>query len=282
MKTVINVYMQNIKPENNPDKDNVNCGLGDFIRGTLTLIKLSKELGFNVLIDIRHNPITHFLKKHENDIKYLEYVDNNLENLKFFFELNSLKNYIIALLQTSDIIALNTNSIWLREEIHCNNNITYPLSIEEKNFIKNSFQPNDELSEYIKEKKINIPQKYNILHFRFDDNFFNESSYISSENLSKYEEFFKQNYDENSLLLSNSKHFKNYIKSKYNVHILDSEISHTGIHNNNLNGIKDTLLEFFIQQNSTMIKTFSQYCWISGFIHWNCKIFDIPLEVYKI
>lgn len=59
-------------------------------------------------------------------------------------------------------------------------------------------------------------------------------------------------------------------------------MEHIGVHNNNLIGVKDTLLDFFIQSNSKKIKTFSPYSWISGFVHWNCKVFDIPLEVYKI
>jgi len=282
MKTVINVYTKNIKLKNNPDYGDITCGLGDFIRGTISLIKLSKELGFNVLVDLRYNPISNFLKKNDIDNLYLEQVDKNLDNLKFFFDLNNLKNYIIESFKTSDIVSVHTNAIWQNEEIYCYDNITYPLSIDEKKYIKNIFSPNDELSEYINEKIINIPNIYNIIHFRLNDIFFNEVSIINQENLNNYEELFKQNYDENTVLLSNCKYFKNYIKLKYNVHIIDTTMEHIGVHNNNLIGVKDTLLDFFIQSNSKKIKTFSPYFWISGFVHWNCKVFDIPLEVYKI
>jgi hypothetical protein len=276
MKTIINVYTKNIKPENH-DGSSSTCGLGDFIRGTITLLRLSKELGFNLLVDLRYNAISNFLKKTDIDNLYLEEVDKNLDNLKFFFYVHNLKNYIIESFKTSDIVSVHTNAIWIEEEIYCYDNSTYPLSIEEKNYIKKIFSPNDELSAYIKERTINIPDSYNIIHFRLDDSFFNESSVINEEALNNYEESFKNNYDENSILLSNSKYFKNYIKSKYNVHVIDTNISHIG-GDNNLIGIKDSLFDFFIQSNSKKIKTFSQYGWISGFIHWNCKVFDIPLE----
>jgi hypothetical protein len=48
--------------------------------------------------------------------------------------------------------------------------------------------------------------------------------------------------------------------------------------NNNLDGIRGSLLDFFIQSNSKKIKTISVYNWISGFIYWNSLIYDIPME----
>lgn len=281
MKTVINVYTKHIKYENNPDYADTMCGLGDFIRGTISLFKLSKELGFNVIVDIRYNQISNFIKTQDIDNIYLEEVDKNLDNIKFFFKLNNLKNYIIESFEKSDIVVLHTNAFWVEEEISSNNNIIYPLLEDEKDFIKKIFIPNDNLNKYIKTKFINMPIDYNIIHFRLHDSFFNDSNIINEDILVKYEELFKNNYDENSILITNSKNFKNYIKSKYNVYILDTEIEHIGVlYNNNLQGVKDTLLDFFIQSRSKKIKTFSHYDWISGFIHWNCKVYDIPLEIF--
>jgi hypothetical protein len=369
MKTVINVYTKYIKPENYDISMMLTPGLGDFIRGTITLLKLSKEMGFNVLVDLRYNPISNFLKTQDIDKLYLEKVDENLNDLKFFMYLNNLKNYIIESFKHNDIITIHTNSIIKpepKENFYNINTKNDSLTEDEKNYIKNIFTPNDELKKYIDEKMINIPKNYEIIHFRLGDEYSFQSNNIPENILVKFEELFKNNYNENTILLSDSKFFKNYIKSKYNVHIIDNDIEHIGNLNNsinniinnkyswgdsdlyikflddfkmdafgdgnytitdnhniiayfgcrehdikfnknyteftsirkddlcivngklkiidnfyintNLDGIRGSLLDFFIQSNSKKIKTISIYDWISGFIYWNTLIYDIPIE----
>jgi hypothetical protein len=370
MKTVINVYTKYIYPENYDIKMILTPGLGDFIRGTITLLKLSKEMGFNVLVDLRYNPISKFLKPQNIDKLYLEKVDENLDNLNFFFYLNNLKNYLKESLEQNDIIALHTNAI-IKQNVNDNfydvNIKNDTLSEDEKYFIKNIFTPNDELKNYIDEKMINLPKNYEITHFRLGDEYSFQSNNIPENLLDKFEELFLNNYNENTLLVSDNKYFKNYIKSKYPVYITDNNIEHIGNlnnginniinskycwgdpelyikfldnykmdafgdgyykivdnhniiayfgqrehnikfnenytkfisvriddscivngklktidsfdKNNNLDGIRGTLLDFFIQSNSKKIKAISVYNWISGFIYWNSLIYDIPIEV---
>jgi hypothetical protein len=367
MKTVINVYTKYIKPENYDISMILTPGLGDFIRGTITLLKLSKEMGFNVLVDLRYNPISKFLKSQNIDELYLKKVDENLDNLKFLYYLNNLKNYLKESLEHNDIITIHTNAIITPENNFYDINTKNESLIEdEKNFIKNIFTPNDELKNYINEKMINIPSNYEIIHFRLGDEYSFQSNNIPENILVKFEELFKNNYNETTILLSDSKYFKNYIKSKYPVHIIDNDIVHIGNlnndinniinnkyswgdsgsnikfldnfkmdafgdgnytiidnhniiayfgyrehhikfnenytefisirnddsclvngklkiidsfdKNNNLDGIRGSLLDFFIQSNSKKIKTISVYNWISGFIYWNSLIYDIPME----
>ena len=240
MKTVINVYTKYIKPENYDIDMILTPGLGDFIRGTITLLKLSKEMGFNVLVDLRYNPISKFLKPQNIDKLYLEKVDENLDNLKFFYYLNNLKNYLKKSLEHNDIITLHTNAINilnLKDNFYNINTKNDSLTENEKKFIKNIFTPNDELKNYIDEKMINIPKNYEITHFRLGDEYSFQSNNIPENILVKFEELFKNNYNENTILLSDSKYFKNYIKSKYNVHIIDNDIIHIGNLNNDINNI---------------------------------------------
>jgi len=370
MKTVINVYTKYIYPENYDIKMILTPGLGDFIRGTITLLKLSKEMGFNVLVDLRYNPISKFLKPQNIDKLYLEKVDENLDNIKFFFYLNNLKNYLKELLEQNDIITIHTNAI-IKPDVNDNfydiNEKNDSLSEDEKKFIKNTFTPNDELKNYIDEKMINLPKNYEITHFRLGDEYSFQSNNIPENLLDNFEQLFKNNYNKNTVLLSDNKYFKNYIKSKYPVYIIDNNIEHIGNlnnginniinskycwgdpelyikfldnykmdafgdgyykivdnhniiayfghrehnikfnenytkfisvriddscivngklktidsfdKNNNLDGIRGTLLDFFIQSNSKKIKAISVYNWISGFIYWNSLIYDIPIEV---
>lgn len=66
------------------------------------------------------------------------------------------------------------------------------------------------------------------------------------------------------------------MKSKYNINTLDTKICHLGNTIDN-SYIEDTLVDFFVQSNAKKIKTYSIYNWISGFIHWNAKIYNIPI-----
>jgi hypothetical protein len=278
MKTVIQVYTYKIHP-NNVDSSSPNCGLGDCIRGTITLYKLSKIMNFNLIVDIRHHPISNFIEIKESE--YIELIDNNIENLKFFFNLDNLKKYILDSFNESDIICLHANAYFQENDIYNNNTIDC-FSVDEKNFIKNILIPNSEFKNYIDEKLLNISKKdnYNIIHFRLGDDKLYNSSNVSENDLNFYEDIFKRNYEENDILISDNKIFKDYIKLKYNVIVFDHKIAHLGL-DDNYESVKGSLFDFFIQSKSKKIKTYTVYCWISGFVHWNCKLYNIPIEIIK-
>ena len=276
MKTIIHVYKQHIK-NHNKDTENTLWGIGDCMRGTLTLYKLSKIMNFNLIVDIRHHPISNFIKIRKIDDKYLNYIDNNLEELKFYFYLENLKKFITNSLVNNDIVCIHTNAFIEEDNIYnTNNNITH----DEQQFMKDIFIPNDSFKNYIDTKIINIPKKYNIIHFRLGDNICFDLEKLNDNDLNKYEDIFKRNYEENDILISDNKIFKDYIKSKYNITVFDNNIGHVGS-TLDIELIKGTLFDFFIQSNSSKIKSYSVYEWISGFVHWNSKIYDIPIEIIK-
>lgn len=276
MKTVIHVFKQDIKQINADGLDiDTMIGLGDCLRGALTLYRLSKVYKYNLIIDIRHHPISNFLII--NNHNYENIIDKNIDNLKFFYVLQHLKNYLEHILKTKDIIYLNTNAIYNMDEITNTNNI---LNNDEKNFMKNILKPNNNFHNYIETKIINLPKNFNIIHFRIGDiNSFNNGN-LTHEELIKYENIFKKYYEENDVLISDNIIFKNYIKSKYNIIVYDVNIGHLG-NTNNLEEIHGTLFDFFLQSKSKKIKTFTNYFWISGFVQWNSNIYDIPIMLIK-
>ena len=257
MKTVIHVYKQDIKPENRPDTGNSYWGLGDCIRGSLTLYRLSKLLNFNLIIDIRHHPISNFLVIENNPYKNI--VDENIENLKFFFYLNNLKNYLQDSFQNSDIVCVHTNAFINEDEIYYMQ--VDPLTNEEKKFIKNIFTYNEKCINNFYLKSKTIPGKFEIIHCRIGDEYCLYKTNLSFEVLTKFEDIF----------------IKYYLRSKYNIIIFYEPSSHIGLENN-LNLIENTLFDFYIQSKSIKIKSYTVYEWISGFVQWNSKIYDIPLE----
>jgi hypothetical protein len=274
MKTVIHVYYQNIKRDNS-DNDVPSWGLGDCIRGTITLYRLSKILNFNLIVDLRHHPISSFIKI--NNHPYNDIIDNNIDNLKFFFFLGNLQKYIEESFNNNDIAFLHTNSIWDLNEIK-NTDTVNSLSIDEQEFIKNIFIPTENFNNFMNNKLSNINFDYNIIHFRCgDERSFNLENLLDND-LLKFEEIFNKYYESNDILISDNKIFKNYIKSKYNVIVFDTEIGHTGFQND-INMIEGTLFDFFIQNKSKKIKSFTMHNHISGFMLWNAKVYNIPILI---
>lgn len=275
MKTVIHVFKQNIKQINS---DGLNydtmVGLGDCLRGTLTLYRLSKILNFNLIIDIRHHPISNFLVINNNIHEKI--IDENIDNFKFFFLLENLKKYLEFELINNNSIYLHTNAIWNSDEITYNNNL---LNNDEQNFLKNILIPNNDFNNYINQKIFNLSENFNIIHFRIGDSkSFNNT--LTDEELIFYENIFKKYYETNDVLISDNIIFKNYIKLKYDINSYDTKICHLG-NSNSSEEVKDTLFDFFLISKSKKVKTFTNYPWISGFIQWNSNIYDIPIIQMK-
>ena len=273
-KTVIQIYKQEIKPENR-DSDVTMSGLGDCIRGTMTLYKLSKIYNFNLIIDFRNHPIGNYIDTKQTE--YTNIINNNINNIKFFYFLDGLKNYI---LKNDNIICVQTNAFYEEKDIYEINTIDC-MNEDEQNFMKYIFKPNDILNNIIKSKINNFNGNYNIIHFRLGDTgLINKNSSMSNNDIIKYENIFNKYYEKNDILITDNYFFKNYIKNKYNANVLDTEIGHLG-NTNDKSSIEGTLVDFFLQSKASKIKSYSVYCWISGFIQWNAKIYNIPIELMK-
>jgi hypothetical protein len=273
MKTVIHVYKQDIKPENRPDTYNTYWGLGDCIRGSLTLFRLSKLLNFNLIVDVRHHPISSFLI--DNNNPHRQFVDENIDNLKFYFYLNNLKNYLEDSFQNNDIVCVHTNAFINEEEIYYMK--INPLTEEEKDFIKNIFKYNENCMNNFNLKSSIIPENFEIIHFRIGDNYCLNKTNLSPDDLIKFEDIFIKYYKEGDLFICDNQSLKYYLRCKYNIIVFDEPIAHIGVENN-LAMIENTLFDFYIQSKSSKIKAYTTYEWISGFVQWNSKIYNIPLE----
>lgn len=271
-KTIIQTYKQEIS-ENNSDFNFSMAGLGDCIRGTLTLYKLSKIYDFNLIIDFRHHPIGNYINT--QNLEYINIIDNSINELKFFFSLEGLKNYILN--NDNNIICVQTNAFYEEKDIYDINTIN-SITEDEQNFMKYIFQPNDILNNIIKEKTNNIIDNYNIIHFRLGDGGLINKNNMCNDEFIKFENIFNKYYEQNDILITDNSFLKDYIKSKYTINTLDTEIGHLG-YTTDKNLIEGTLVDFFVQSNARKIKSYSVYPWISGFIHWNSKIYNIPIEL---
>jgi hypothetical protein len=260
-KTVIQTWTQNVRNLEKNDVENF-WELGDLIRGTVKLYQLSKKMNFELIVDIQNHPISKFLKC--TNTKYKDLVKNNANNIDFVIP-GELENYIES--NENDIIMLLTNDL-------CDVN---DIDDECKEFIKNIFTPTDFFKEYIELKKEDIPiNEYNIMHFRLGDDELvrrNETKFENNEIIEKLNKY----REPNDILISDSEHFKNYVEKNVEIEMYNTRTAHFG-YQKRPTEIMETLFELFLIMDAKRIKTYSVYTWISGFVYWIHKIYDIPLE----
>ena len=256
-------------------------GLGDIIRGIIKMFQLSKKMNFEFIVDIRHHPVSQFLKIQPHD--YETFIDNNIENIPFIFP-GEVEKYIFYN-QDKDVLYLLTNDFYQD-----------PITEDCRDFIKKILAKNDEFQQFFLEKLCESPfaveinrnivsssgdsvilPKYNILHFRIGDE---ELLGNDTKNYDEETNIFKYNMEKNDILISDSVHFKNHIKTHFNQFMFDIDMGHIG-YEKNLEKIKNTLFEFFVMVHSQKIKSYSNYSWISGFVNIVKEIYNVELKNMK-
>ena len=274
MKTVIHVWTNNCcNIKYNPNDTSSYWGMGDLLRGTIKLFQLQRYLKFQLLVDISLHPIAEFI---ENPIhNYSNLIKQHQNNIPYYY-IDKLKPYLLKTLnnnEESQVILLTTND---------KNIETLPITTECKEFIKNIFKPNPEFNDYLKEIITNLPiQEYNIFHIRLGDDFLVKNNYTTNNYNELITKFMSSNklYPNKHIIITDNKELKEYIKNQTQLYTLNTNICHIGLNQISKDNLRDTLIEFFLLQHAQEITTFSIYHWISGFVLWVSKIYDIPIIV---
>ena len=164
-----------------------------------------------------------------------------------------------------------------------NNNYVYfstngPLSAWDnidsdcKAFMRNMLTPRPEFQEYINEKISTNP--YTLIHMRLGDSYLLDN--ITNDFSNKYN-LLTANSKSGDILISDSKKFKDFVVVKNaDIKMFSTVPGHIGLSTDDT-AVRDTLFEFIIASKATLIKTYSGYGWISGFMTAAHKIFDVPL-----
>ena len=241
-------------------------GLGDLIRGTIATIQFSKKYNLKLIIDIHNHPISNFLSYKSNIEEKNIFNKNDI----FFIPIGNLENNIKIFISDK-----RTNLIFGTNEF-CSDKITE----DEKDIIKNILTPNEHFQKSINDYISILPENFTIQHYRIGDEELVRN--IKYNNFNTIIDKIKNNYNYTDILLSDSLEFKRYVKKYFNIFLFDNEICHTGCEKNNLK-LQNTLLEFFIIINSKKIKTYrwTGTSYISGFVNWISKIYNIPLEIIE-
>lgn len=260
------------------NKTEFRFGIGDCIRGTIYLYNLCKKYNFKLYVSTILYPINKFLKN--NTCEYDGLILENRNNIKY---IPNNKDVL------DEINKSKSNIVYFYTNISDTN-----INSDSREFIKNLLIPSDELNEEIERIINTFPFKdYSILHYRFFDhefihsdlsnfnllqNYANKSGNKSLNDCNNALNNLIRNYskDKNIILMTTSKSFKQKAVEKTGIFTLNLEICHLG-YNYDDNSVKDTLIEFFIISRSTLIKAYSGYGWVSGFVNWISKIYNIPL-----
>ena len=260
MKTVIQVYKIGYNNVVTDDTQNFH-GIGDFFRSTLGLYNLSKIYDFKLIVDFSLHPIQNFLEYNEHE--YSNIVKEKQNSISLIGEIENIMGYINN--SNEEVVVLFG---WLSPNVY-----NTPITTDSQIFMKNLLKPNKIMSEYIETQLNKIPFKeYNILHYRLGDNTLvrNEQKQYSLNQL-------LNNYESNDILICDSSEFKNQVKnSGINIFMFNDNICHLGL-SNNYNSIQHTLFEFLLISKASKIKTYSNYCWISGFAHIISFFCNIPI-----
>ena len=278
-KTVIHVLTNNCyNIKYNVNDTSSYWGIGDLIRGTIKLYQYSQIMNFDYYVDISLHPISKYLINPDHPYKQL--VQDNKDKIIYFY-IDKLKIPLKHKLRDKNckVIMLTTND----RIAEC-----LPITNECKKFILNIFNPKPEFKDYIDNyiKSLDLNNDYGVCHFRLGDN-----SLIKNNNgINNLEKFLNRyiinNYicTKTDILLTDNKLLKKYILENNIMITPNTIIKHLGLDDNDCNkeedyGTRDTLVELFLLLNSKVIKSYTTYEWISGFVYWISIIKDIPIII---
>lgn len=245
-------------------------GIGDLIRGTIASIQISKKYNLKLIIDINNHPISKFLI--QKDTIYTEQIYNK-NDINFIVH-GMLDKYINEFIKDD-----SKKTLFFGTNEFCNEDM---ITECEKQIIKDILLPNMYFKKIIENTLISLPSNFTIQHYRLGDAEIvrNINTIINIDYFNILLNKIKTNYTNTDILLSDSTQFKQYIKEKFNIFLFSNEIGHLGCEKNILK-LENTLLEFFIISKSKKIKTYrwTGSTYISGFVNWTSKIYDVPLEI---
>lgn len=261
------------------------AGLGDLIRGTMHLCDLSQQLHFKLTMDTQFHPVSKCLASRGECSDYVLQNKHNVHNFINGDKLNELRNLIQTAIRTGRT-----------EPLLIFSNLTESLyrtpSAHSMHFIRGAVMPTLEFqaafADMCKLHNIKCSNKnHAIIHFRVgDDDLVNHRI-----NLVKYKECLNVLdthqvsglMDDTTYIISDSYFFKHFLR-KVRPHLASKVIDTRPIHLSHscTDGkhdrlIADTMFDFYLLINARVIKTYTTYTWVSGFVRWVSHAFNVPL-----
>jgi hypothetical protein len=262
MKTVIQVYKIGYANVECNDRDNFH-GIGDFLRATLGMYRLSKIYNFRLIVDYSLHPIG----------KYIESSNHGYDMLVK----ESKINLLVGDYEIMEYINTRAEDVLVFFGWHGTYVYDYEITHDEREFMKSILVPTKIMQDYIDLKLAEIPFKnFTIVHYRLGDD-----ELVRSSGREYRLDHIVEPFGKNDILLSDSKKFKDFVeKSGVPVFMFKDPVYHLG-HAAETN-IQHTLFEFFLVIHADHIKSYTVYDWESGFVKAISMIYQKSLEAGKI
>jgi len=265
-------------------------GLGDFIRGSFTMMQLVRLLNkytpanLTYDLDFRNHPMSKWLV-----------CDKGLEKPEFYSELTNM--HIDTLMVKQDEADLGYQHL-LREMIRfvnksggptvhgfvCRDDVFEEILQSERDVIKSRMVPTPEMDAYVTDTltEMGITGPYSVLHIRMaDEKCFPAVPIDQSVIDSLVTAVNAKLGDEQYVLISNSDQVKDAFAGQ-SIHSKKTAICHIGQNDTQtLQQTKDTLLDYFIMSRAEKIHAFSTYD-RTGFSLECSKVYSIPYTFTKI
>jgi hypothetical protein len=233
-------------------------GLGDAIRGMLSAYQFSKKNRCEFAIDPQRHPFYHFLTP-------------SVSNPLF----RSTGRDVAVPFQGDDGGALDSLKLVLVPgtvtPIFCNMYPAEPLLSDEKRLIR-------DLLVIKPEYRLDLPPYgYSVLHVRVGDE--GIDGVLPAKTLATYVNLVTKYLVDGDVICSDSVQLKRHVAATcpgIRVFVNDRRNGHVG-YDTDPALLQNTLDDLQIVLGAKRVFTYSAYCWVSGFVTWGTKCFDIPL-----
>jgi len=258
-------------------------GFGDFIRGTISLYKLSRLFRFELMVDLSDHPSSNFLQYNINNII------GTINDTKEIYNIDelTLTNFLMEEFKTKDIVVLETNCSYNNY-----NNVKHSIDTDCIEFLKKYFSANNIVIEHVNKKMQELQlnnKEFTTIHVRSGDR------YMMKKN-SKYEKYLNCNApirDENIynifqkielikdsiknthvLLLTDNQDISSILGSYFGFKTTQTKPIHFGLLSEDTSELLDTFVDYFLMAYSNKIISIKTDN-LSGFSYLCSKIYNI-------
>ncbi len=243
-------------------------GLGDFLRGSITLHQLAKRYGFILKLDFTDHPLA----------RYFEQVDRipkrgKLAVNEFFNQKNVELEPFVAACSSVRPTFIMTHAVPFKS-----------VDDECRAFVRNRLQPKKEMTQCVDllKQKLGL-NRYCTVHLRMGDSQMDGQPAIPSIVSDWFRKRIIPVWGTEAVVISDNTHVKNELAREFGIKIVpDVKPVHLGeCHTAGIPDhlIRDTLTEFMLMSQSQQIYRYSVYPWGSGFSDICSTIYQIPLAV---
>lgn len=156
--------------------------------------------------------------------------------------------------------------------------------------IREYIEPNEVMKENIDRALTNLnlqPKQFGVIHIRTGDHYLKQKKRLNNALVLKIKKILitMTNPKCNYLIISDSNELKRYLIIFTNFHMMFKPIEHLGgdnLNKDNTDGIRNTLLDFYLMSNSNSVLSMSVYDHISGFSQYCCVTHGIPFKYIRL